>query len=50
MIRPARSTVLIIAVPAGRDYFLHEYHTASAQPADVKAQIAAKYGITFLSD
>jgi mannose-6-phosphate isomerase-like protein (cupin superfamily) len=44
------ATVLIITVPAGLDAFLHEYHAASAEPADVKAQIAANYGITFLRD
>jgi len=44
------ATVLIIAVPAGLDAFLHTYHAAGAQPADIKAQIAAKYGITFLRD
>ena len=44
------ATVLIITVPAGLDDFLREYHTAGAQPDEVKAQIAAKYGITFLRD
>jgi mannose-6-phosphate isomerase-like protein (cupin superfamily) len=42
------ATVLIITVPAGLDDFLREYHAAGAQPNDIKDQIAAKYGITFL--
>jgi mannose-6-phosphate isomerase-like protein (cupin superfamily) len=46
----ATATVLIIAAPAGLDDFLREYHTAGAQPEDVKAQLAAKYGITFLQN
>jgi mannose-6-phosphate isomerase-like protein (cupin superfamily) len=44
------ATVLIITVPAGLDDFLREYHAAGAQPEDVKAQIAAKYGVKFLRD
>ena len=44
------ATVLIITVPAGLDDFLRDYHAAGAQPNDVKDQIAAKYGITFLRD
>jgi len=44
------ATVLIIAAPAGLDDFLREYHAAGAQPDDIRAQVAAKYGITFLRD
>jgi mannose-6-phosphate isomerase-like protein (cupin superfamily) len=44
------ATVLIITAPGGLEEFLHEYHAAGAQPAAVKDQIAAKYGITWVRD
>jgi mannose-6-phosphate isomerase-like protein (cupin superfamily)/predicted enzyme related to lactoylglutathione lyase len=42
------ATVLIITVPGGFEGFLSEYHAASAQPAEVRDQIAAKYGIKWV--
>ncbi len=42
------ATVLIITAPAGLEEFLHEYHAAGSLPDEVKDQIAAKYGITWL--
>ncbi len=50
MVGSGVATVVIITLPAGLDEFLREYHAAGAQPDDVKAQIATKYGITFLRD
>lgn len=44
------ATVLIITVPGGFEDFLREHHAAGAQPAAVKDQIAAKYGITWLPE
>jgi len=40
--------VLLMTVPAMLEEFLHEYHDAFSKPPEVREQIAAKYGITFL--
>lgn len=40
------ATVLLMTVPAGLEEFLDEYHRAESP--EVRSQIAAGYGITFL--
>lgn len=42
------ATLLIITVPGGFEDFLREHHEAGSMSNDVKDQIAAKYGITWI--
>ena len=42
------ATVLLISVPAGFDEFMRELHQAGSLSDEVRDQIAAKYGITFV--
>ena len=40
--------VLIITAPAMLEEFLRDFHSAGSEPDNNRAQVAAKYGITFL--
>ena len=42
------ATLLMMTAPAGLEEFLHEYHAAGSALNEIKDQIAAKYGITWV--
>lgn len=42
------ATLLLITVPAMLEEFLAEYHAAFSGGPELRAQVAAQYGITFL--